>query len=224
MLVNHILPMLWILDNMQQRLHIPRMRRVMRPVAPRALLLLGLVRPSRFPFLLRVFPSPVEGLEAPVDDVGREAAVVVEPAFDVEHGVVVVFVFGVEAVVGGVSFWFEVDEDIGIIPPFQRKRPPVQHAPALVQNHLPRLHRHIVRPPVVPVYLQRPRLVDVLRHVDDRAQHQRQPIDVRGEDGAIGVLAYAVEGGGGEFLGRPLLEGVAGHFPDGVFEFGTASG
>mmetsp|Transcript_26696 Transcript_26696/g.57410 ORF Transcript_26696/g.57410 Transcript_26696/m.57410 type:complete len:335 (-) Transcript_26696:253-1257(-) len=224
MLMNHPIPMLRILNNMRQQLGIPRMTRVMRAIAPRTLLLVCLVRPSRFPFLLRIFSSPLERFETAIDDVGGESAVVVEASFDAEHGVVVFVFFGVEAVIRGVAYWFKVDEDIGIIPSLQRKRPSMQHTMALIQNHLPRLHRNIIRPTIMSINLQRPRFIHILRHIDNRTSHQRQTIDMRGKDGSGSVLSNSVERGGCEFLSGPFLEGVAGHFPDCVFEVCSGAG
>mmetsp|Transcript_2670 Transcript_2670/g.6667 ORF Transcript_2670/g.6667 Transcript_2670/m.6667 type:complete len:295 (+) Transcript_2670:547-1431(+) len=191
----------------------------MRPVAPRALLIVRLVLPSRFPLLLRVCTPKLERLEAPVEDIGGQSIVVVEPALDVLHGFVVLVVVGVEAVIARVAGWLEVDENIGIKTSLQRKRPSMQHGSTLVQNHITRLHRHIVSPPIVPIHLQRPRLVDVLGDIDDRAGDQGQTIDVRVQDGSLRVLPDAVEGGGRELLAGPFLKGVTGDFPYHVFEF-----
>lgn len=88
------------------------MRCIVRPVAPGPLFFLGLVSPPRLPFLLGIFSSPFEGLKRSIDDVGRQAGVVIESALDVEHGVVVFFVVGVEAVVARVAIWFEVYEAV----------------------------------------------------------------------------------------------------------------
>mmetsp|Transcript_38908 Transcript_38908/g.81775 ORF Transcript_38908/g.81775 Transcript_38908/m.81775 type:complete len:409 (+) Transcript_38908:1943-3169(+) len=218
MLVNHIGPMLRILNNVHQSLHVPGMRRVMRAITARPILGIRLVRPSRFPFLLGMLSSPLKGFEGSIDDVGWESSIVVETTLDVEHGFVVFFVVGVEAMLARVSDGFEVDEDIGIIIPLQRKRPSMQHTVTFIQNHLPRLNRHIVRLSIMSIHLERPRFLHILRHINNRRGYQRKPIDVRGQYGSQSVFANAVKGGGGEFLSRPFLEGMTGGFPDRVFE------
>jgi hypothetical protein len=97
----------------------------------------------------------------------------------------------------------------------------VQHAVTLVQYHLPRLYRDVVSEAVVPDHLQRPRLVDVLRDVDDGARDERQAVDVRAEYGSGRVLPYAVQGRGRQLLAGPLLEGVPRHLPYHVLELGS---
>mmetsp|Transcript_15650 Transcript_15650/g.37582 ORF Transcript_15650/g.37582 Transcript_15650/m.37582 type:complete len:223 (-) Transcript_15650:420-1088(-) len=111
-----------------------------------------------------------------------------------------------------------MNEHVRIIPSLQRKGPPVNDRVALVKYHIPHVHRYIVRPAVVPVHLQRPRLVDVLRDVYYGADDQRHPVHVRREDGAVGVHPRPVEGGGGELRARPPLQRGFDRVPHGLTE------
>mmetsp|Transcript_32023 Transcript_32023/g.58982 ORF Transcript_32023/g.58982 Transcript_32023/m.58982 type:complete len:297 (+) Transcript_32023:651-1541(+) len=117
-----------------------------------------------------------------------------------------------------VSRGLEVYEQHSVHPTLERKRPAVQDRMTLEQQHVSRLQCHVVCDAVVIVNLAGPGLVDVLGHVDHGGRHERKTIDVRKEDGALGVHANAVHGRGRQVLAGPVLERLLGRVPDRLLE------
>mmetsp|Transcript_19960 Transcript_19960/g.57824 ORF Transcript_19960/g.57824 Transcript_19960/m.57824 type:complete len:288 (-) Transcript_19960:248-1111(-) len=99
-----------------------------------------------------------------------------------------------------------MNEYIRKVSTLHSERSTVNDGVTLVQNHVPRLHRHVVRPPVVSDNLDRPRFVQILIDVNDGRTDQRQTIDVRGEEMPALVHPNAVQRAGLQRLSRPFLQ------------------
>ena len=89
-----------------------------------------------------------------------------------------------------------VYEQVCIEAAVEREGPAVQHGVALVQDHVPGSHGDIVGLALVVVHLDRPGLIQVLRHLDDGGGHEGEAVHVRSQHGAGGILPNAVEGRG----------------------------
>merc|ERR1712183_367046 len=111
MFVNHIRPVLGIINDVLQNLHIARVCCIVRAITASSLLFVGLVCPAWLPVLIRVLSSPLEGLEGSVNNVRWDF--VVESTPDVKGRFIMFLnVVRVEAVVSRVPGWFKMDVDI----------------------------------------------------------------------------------------------------------------
>mmetsp|Transcript_11077 Transcript_11077/g.16903 ORF Transcript_11077/g.16903 Transcript_11077/m.16903 type:complete len:219 (+) Transcript_11077:534-1190(+) len=118
---------------------------------------------------------------------------------------------------------FEMHKDIGKIPSLQRKRPPMQHRMTLIQDHIPRLHCNIISFPIMPIHLNRPRLVHVLIHVNNRRTHQRHPIHMSRQNRTLSIHPNPIQRTLGQLLSRPLLNRTLRCIPYPIFSTGSSS-
>lgn len=118
---------------------------------------------------------------------------------------------------------FEMNENIGVKPPFQWEWTTVQYRMTLVQNHITRLHRNIISLSIMSINLNRPRLIHILRHIQNGRTHKRHAIDVSGQDGSFRVDANAVEAAFRDLVARPFFHGAFGGIPDFAFDVGSCS-
>lgn len=87
----------------------------------------------------------------------------------------------------------KMNKNVGVVASFEGKWATVKDRVAFVQNHVARLHSHIVGATIVRVHLYGPGLVNILRNLKNSRCDERQAVNMRGEHGSILVDSNPVQ-------------------------------
>merc|ERR1712232_715179 len=126
---------------------------------------------------------------------------------------IIVMIMYVTMMAQSMACGLKVNENICVVSTLQWKRSTVQNGMTFIQHHITWCHRYVVSLTIMPNYLNRPILIYILRHIDNRGTYKRQSIHMRCKDCTFLINPNTIQGTWCKLFSGPFLQCAFGCIP-----------